>query len=111
MKGPNVTIHQTHTDIGTGPTLRGIPKVNTTAATSSTGMHWDPHFDRALKVFKDAKPQGSDQHSMNQVNDYRSVASDVNIHIAGELPVEKTQHVLARPKMADVIRNTSSYVS
>jgi hypothetical protein len=81
------------------------------SGTQDSGTHWDPHFDRALKVFKDAKPQGSDQHSMNEVHDHRIVQSETNIHIAGDFPAEKTRHPLARPKMADVIRNTSSYVS
>jgi hypothetical protein len=77
-----------------------------------SGVHWDPHFDRALRVFKNAKPQGTDQqHSMNQVHDHRVVQSETNIHVAGEFPVEKTRHPLDRPRLADVIRNTSSYVS
>jgi hypothetical protein len=41
--------------------------------------HWDPNFDHKLKVFKDAKPLGSDQHSMNEIHDHRSVINDVNI--------------------------------
>jgi hypothetical protein len=38
--------------------------------------HWDPNFDQKLKVFKDAKPLGSDQHSMNEIHDHRSVVND-----------------------------------
>jgi hypothetical protein len=58
-----------------------------------------------------SKPLGTDQHSSNEVHDHRVVQSETNIHVAGGLPVEKTRNPLARPKMADVIRNTSSYVS
>jgi hypothetical protein len=56
-----------------------------------------------------AKPLGSDQHSMNEIHDNRAVTNDVNIHVAGSFPVEKTARPLEWPKMADVIRNTSSY--
>jgi hypothetical protein len=57
------------------------------------------------------KPLGSDQHSMNQIHDHRSVDNDVNIHIAGGFPVEKTERPLSRPKNADLIRNTTSYAA
>lgn len=57
------------------------------------------------------KPLGSDRHSMNQVNDYRSVANDVNIHVASASTVDTMAGRLGRPKNADLIRNTASYAS
>jgi hypothetical protein len=73
--------------------------------------HWDPNFDQKLKILKDAKPLGSDQHSMNQVNDHRSVINDVNIHVTGDSPVDRTARPLSRPKNADIIRNAACYAA
>jgi hypothetical protein len=73
--------------------------------------HWDPNFDQKLKVFKDAKPLGSDQHSMNEIHDHRSVVNDVNIHVDGASPGDLTARPLGRPRNADLIRNTASYAS
>ena len=46
---------------------------------------------------------------MNEIHDHRSVVNDVNIHVAGGFPVEKTERPLSRPRNADTIRNTTSY--
>jgi hypothetical protein len=73
--------------------------------------HWDPNFDQKLKIFKDARPLGSDRHSMNEIHDYRSVANDVNIHVASVPMVDMTARPLSRPRNADLIRNTTSYAS
>jgi Phage tail lysozyme len=73
--------------------------------------HWDLNFDQKLKIFKDAKPLGSDRHSMNEIHDHRSVVNDVNIHVAGNSPVERTERPLSRPRNADLIRNTASYAA
>ena len=70
--------------------------------------HWD---DQKLKIFKDAKPLGSDQHSMNQINDHRSVVNDVNIHVADASPRDLTARPLSRPRNADLIRNTASFAA
>jgi hypothetical protein len=73
--------------------------------------HWDPHFDRVLKIFRNAKPLGGSQHSMNHIHDYRVVQNETNIHVAGGFPVDKTARPLSRPKNADIIRNTASYAA
>jgi hypothetical protein len=57
------------------------------------------------------KPLGSDQHSMNEIHDYRSVDNNVNINIASASPVDMTARPLSRPRNADLIRNTTSYAS
>jgi hypothetical protein len=72
---------------------------------------YSPNFDQKLKLFKDARPLGSDWHSMNEIHNHRSVVNDVNIHVAGDSPVERAARPLGRPRNADLIRNTASYAA
>jgi hypothetical protein len=67
-------------------------------------------FHKALETIR-AKPSTPWQQSMNEIHDHRAVTNDVNIHIAGDFPVEKTERPLSRPRNADSIRNTTSYAA
>lgn len=110
----------THIDNWTAKTLRGIERVGK-ALTGSGSVappdHVDPHksdFDPKAVPFHDyfkGQPLGTDQHSMNQINDHRAVHNDVNIHVSGHFPIEKTERPLSRPRNADLIRNTASYAA
>lgn len=73
--------------------------------------HLDPNFNQKLKVFKDAKPLGSDKHSMNEHHDHRMVNSNVVVNVKGAFPVDKTERPLERPKLATFIRNNTSFAS
>jgi hypothetical protein len=73
--------------------------------------HWDPNFDQVLKVFKNAKPLGTEQHSMNEIHDHRVVQSETNIHVASASPSDLRMRSLGRPRNADLIRNTACYAA
>jgi len=73
--------------------------------------HLDQNFDQKLKILKDAKPLGSDQHSMNEIHDHRSVDNNVNINVASASTVDTMTGLLGRPRNADLIRNTASYAA
>ena len=130
---------ETHIDDWTAKTLRGIERVEKAIGEAgkapATGQdvipgQSNPHkpgFDPSSIPFHHTglfpqdlhqrlaslvgKPLGSDLHSMNQVNDYRSVDNDVNINIASDSPRDLTARPLGRPRNADLIRNTASYAA
>lgn len=57
------------------------------------------------------KPLGHQNLAHNEIHDHRSVNNDVNIHVSGEFPVDRTERPLGRPRNADLIRNTASYAA
>ena len=88
------------------------PEVSTPIQDSNHPLvHWDPNFDQKLKIFKNAKPLGTEQHSMNEIHDHRSVTNDVNIHVASASPSDMKMRSLGRPRNADLIRNTACYAA
>lgn len=68
-------------------------------------------FHKAIETIRAAKPSTPWQQSTNEIHDHRAVTNDVNIHVAGGFPVEKTERPLSRPRNADLIRNTASYAA
>ena len=73
--------------------------------------HIAPDFHKRLDEIRSAKPSTPWQQSSNEIHDHRAVTNDVNIHVAGGFPVEKTERPLSRPRNADLIRNTASYAA
>jgi hypothetical protein len=49
----------------------------------------------SLAVVKSDGLLGSEQHSMNEIHDHRSVANDVNIHVADASPRDLTARPLS----------------
>ena len=68
-------------------------------------------FHKRLDEIRAAKPLTPWQQSTNEIHDHRAVTNDVNIHVAGGFPVEKTERPLSRPRNADLISNTASYAA
>jgi hypothetical protein len=62
--------------------------------------HMLPDFHKRLEEIRAAKPLTPWQQSSNEIHDHRVVDNDVNIHIAGQFPVEKTDRPLSRPRRA-----------
>ena len=82
-----------------------VPQTTPTNTTNAIGFH------KAIENIKAAKPSTPWQQSSNEIHDHRAVTNDVNIHVAGGFPVEKTERPLSRPRNADLIRNTASYAA
>jgi hypothetical protein len=83
------------------------PAANPLAHLSKSGVD----FHKAIETIRSAKPSTPWQQSTNEIHDHRAVTNDVNIHVAGGFPVEKTERPLSRPRNADLIRNTASYAA
>jgi len=80
-----------------------MDRVNKILAATGIDVRTASHLDQ----LKAAKWEG--EHG--DIHDHRSVVNDVNIHVAGNSPVERTERPLSRPRNADLIRNTASYAA
>ena len=90
-------------------TVMNVPAARSTVANPLS--HAPSDFHKAVETIRSAKPSTPWQSSMNEIHDHRAVMNDVNIHVAGGFPVEKTERPLSRPRNADLIRNTASYAA
>jgi hypothetical protein len=99
---------------------RAINKIG--SASSGPSGQSDPHkpgFDPKSVGFHDYHPElhsslsplGHRQFASNAHHDHRQVHSNIDIHVAGAFPVDKTGRPLERTKNASLIRNTTATAS
>ena len=93
-------------------TVMNVPAAKSSAPNSFDNLSGSgADFHKRINEIRAAKPLTPWQQSSNEVHDHRAVTNDVNIHVAGGFPVEKTERPLSRPRNADLIRNTASYAA
>jgi hypothetical protein len=92
-------------------TVMNVPAAGLPAVNAPPNVHLPvADFRKALDAIKSAKPLVPWQQSMNH-QDNRIHNSNIDIHVAGGYPIDKTARPLERAKNASLIRNTTATAS